>query len=234
MTEPSKWSNAIPVKTIPLNEVFEKTYYRMWPESNGPEPKPKIKQGQDAFDDPDWLAWKAEDEKRKDLVSRVLLEAIIQERITVCVQEKTGGRDRILPAEFKKTYWPERIFLSDEENLPGEIHPFSDDALYKYKGAVPFVTDPDFADFLKSVHGESPKKDKPRRKGRPSKMPDIMEELERRIKAGELADTVEELARDLEDWARKTYPGIRRPQAASIRNAIHKQFPELLTKYKNP
>jgi hypothetical protein len=218
------YSSGIPPETIPLNAAFKKTYYQMWPESNGPEPKPKIKQGQDAFDDPDWLAWKAEDEKRKDLVSRVLLEAIIQERITVCVQEKTGGRDRILPGEFKKTYWPERIFLSDEENLPGEIHPFSDDALYKYKGAVPFVTDLDFDNFLESEPLLPPKMNKTGSSGRPSIMKAVLAELERRIEAGELSAGLTPQARDLEDWVGKTFPRYQRPKAASIRNSIRKRF----------
>ena len=213
------YSSGIPPETIPLNAAFKKTYYQMWPESNGPEPKPKIKQGQGAFDDPDWLAWKDKNENRKNVVESILLEAIRQGRITVFVVED-GTWSQILPPKFEEPdcYWPERIFL------PGELHSFSGDALCEYDRATPFVKDLDFDNFLESEPLLPPKMNKTGSSGRPSIMKAVLAELERRIEAGELSAGLTPQARDLEDWVGKTFPRYQRPKAASIRNSIRKRF----------
>jgi len=63
--------------------------------------------------------------------------------------------------------------------------------------------------------------------GRPSHMPAIVQELERRAEAGELADTVTQEARELNDWAVGRGLGYPRLNDKSIRNRIGARYREL-------
>ena len=63
--------------------------------------------------------------------------------------------------------------------------------------------------------------------GRPSHMPAIVQELERRAVAGELEETVTQQARVLNDWAVGRGLGYPRLKDISIRNRIGARYREL-------
>lgn len=66
--------------------------------------------------------------------------------------------------------------------------------------------------------------EQPRRPGRPSVMPAIVQELERRASAGQLGSTLASEARALRQWAHSNGPI---PTVASIQNRIRSRYREL-------
>lgn len=70
-----------------------------------------------------------------------------------------------------------------------------------------------------------PQGDEPRPRGRPSHMPAILQELERRAEAGELEATVTEQARALNQWAIEQ--GERCMKVESVRDGISRRYRQL-------
>lgn len=60
--------------------------------------------------------------------------------------------------------------------------------------------------------------------GRPSLMRAIVQELERRSKTGELAETLAEESRHLSRWASSNFPGSHTPTARSVENGIRSKY----------
>jgi hypothetical protein len=60
--------------------------------------------------------------------------------------------------------------------------------------------------------------------GRPSVMPAIVQELERRAAANQLEDTLADQSRELARWAKSKLPGEQVPTARTIENNIRLRF----------
>ena len=135
-----KWSSNIPAETISLKTAWNMLDAKISPESIGPEPRHK--KGQDAFDNPDWVAWRKKGDQRKKKVDRVLLDAITSGALTVWVKENTGEEYKVPPEGIPEDHLPAGLFIDKT------ISVFRGDPLDEYQGAALFLKENDFDDFV--------------------------------------------------------------------------------------